>query len=104
MCSTFESSNLLGRVAFGYPATFYLIIITNSMIVGGTHEDTDNSPHNLLPNHHHQQHDHRHHQNQIDMLQSAADAAAALENSPLHQANVFSLDDVQPGTLGGTDL
>ena len=74
----------------------------SSSEVGGTPEDTENSPHNLLIHHHHQQHDH--HQNQIDLLQSAADAAAALENSPLHQANVFSLDDVQPGTLGGTDL
>jgi hypothetical protein len=84
-----------------YPHSVQMV---SSSEVGGTPEDTDNSPHNLLLNHHHQQHDHRHHQNQIDMLQSAADAAAALENSPLHQANVFSLDDVQPGTLGGTDL
>jgi hypothetical protein len=25
-------------------------------------------------------------------------------NSPFHQANVFSLDDVQPRILAGTDL
>jgi hypothetical protein len=84
-----------------YPHSLPMV---SSSEVGETPEDTDNSPHKFLLHHHDQQHDHHHHQNQIDLLQSAADAAAALENSPLQQANAFSLDDVQPGSLDGTCL
>jgi hypothetical protein len=80
-----------------YPHSLPMV---SSSEVGETPEDTDNSPHDLLIHH-----DHQHHQtDQIDILQSAADAAAALVNSPLHQANAFSLDEVPPGSLGSADL